>query len=123
MKMKKEDREFWLFSLKIILALTGFALVLAGEKSGERDSRRESYSDLTESSCAAVTTVSAPRKEKATAAVTIKQYSRAADDTDDSTDPYDADSFYHPDDFYYDHYDDFYDYEDAEDYWYEHHGE
>ena len=37
-----------------------------------------------------------------------------------SSDPYDAKSYYHPDDFYYDHYDDFWDYEDAEDYWEEH---
>lgn len=37
-----------------------------------------------------------------------------------SSDPYDAKSYYHPDDFYYDNYDDFWDYEDAEDYWEEH---
>lgn len=35
-------------------------------------------------------------------------------------DPYDAKDYSHPDDFYYDHYDDFWDYEDAEDYYYEH---
>jgi len=35
-------------------------------------------------------------------------------------DPYHAADYVHPDDFYYDYYDDFYDYEDAEDYWYEH---
>ena len=32
-------------------------------------------------------------------------------------DPYDASDYSHADDFYYDHYDDFWDYEDAEDYW------
>ena len=32
-------------------------------------------------------------------------------------DPYHAGDYAHPDDFYEDHYDDFWDYEDAEDYW------
>ncbi len=35
-------------------------------------------------------------------------------------DPFDAQDYSHPDDFYYDHYDDFWDYEDAENYYYEH---
>lgn len=35
-------------------------------------------------------------------------------------DPFDAKDYSHPNDFYYDHYDDFWDYEDAEDYYYEH---
>ena len=39
----------------------------------------------------------------------------------DFDDPYHAGDYAHPDDFYYDHYDDFWDYEDAEDYWEEHH--
>ena len=34
-----------------------------------------------------------------------------------SSDPYHASDYAHPDDFYYDYYDDFWDYEDAEDYW------
>ena len=37
-----------------------------------------------------------------------------------SFDPYDAKSYAHPEDFYYDNYDDFWDYEDAEDYYNEH---
>ena len=36
--------------------------------------------------------------------------------TKKSSDPYDAKSYAHPDDFYYDNYDDFWDYEDAEEY-------
>ena len=36
-------------------------------------------------------------------------------------DPYHADDYVHPDDFYYEYWDDFTDYEDAEDYWDEHH--
>ena len=38
-----------------------------------------------------------------------------------SSDPYHASDYAHPDDFYYDYYDDFWDYEDAEDYWEAHH--
>ncbi len=34
-----------------------------------------------------------------------------------NSDPYNAKSYPHPDDFYYDHYDDFWDYEEAEEYW------
>ena len=37
-----------------------------------------------------------------------------------SSDPYDAKSYAHPEDLYYDHPDDFWDYEDAEDYWEKH---
>ena len=39
---------------------------------------------------------------------------------DDDDDPYDASDYSHPDDFYYDHYDDFYDFEEAEEYYEEH---
>ena len=35
-------------------------------------------------------------------------------------DPYHAADYYDPEDFYYDHYDDFFDYYDAEDYYYDH---
>lgn len=38
-----------------------------------------------------------------------------------TTDPYNANQYSNEDDFYYDHYDDFYDYYDAEDYYNEHH--
>lgn len=38
-----------------------------------------------------------------------------------SNDPYHAGDYAHPDDFYYDHTDDFWDFEDAEDYWERHH--
>lgn len=38
----------------------------------------------------------------------------------DDEDPYNASDYSHPEDFYYDHYDDFFDYEDAEDYYNEH---
>ena len=38
-------------------------------------------------------------------------------------DEYDVQDYDDPDDFYYDHYDDFFEYYDAEDYWYDHHGD
>ena len=44
----------------------------------------------------------------------------AARRTTQKSDAYDVNDYAHPDDFYYDHYDDFWDYEDAEDYYYEH---
>ncbi|MBR0414134.1 MAG: hypothetical protein IJI67_03575 [Clostridia bacterium] len=52
---------------------------------------------------------SSSSKKSTTKPATTKEY-----------DPYHAADYIHPDDFYYDYYDDFYDYEDAEDYWYEH---
>ena len=39
---------------------------------------------------------------------------------DEGDDPYDASSYANEEDFYYDHYDDFFDYEDAADYYREH---
>lgn len=38
-----------------------------------------------------------------------------------SGDPYHAEDYVHPDDFYYEYWDDFPDYEEAQDYWEEHH--
>ncbi len=46
--------------------------------------------------------------------------SGAAQRQQDDDDPYHASDYYGEDDFYEDHYDDFYDYEDAADYWYDH---
>lgn len=40
--------------------------------------------------------------------------------TSQDDDPYDVNNYTHPDDFYYDHYDDFFDYYDAEDYFNDH---
>jgi len=42
------------------------------------------------------------------------------DSSVEDEDPYNAADYSHPEDFYYDHYDDFFDYEDAEDYYNEH---
>ena len=45
-------------------------------------------------------------------------YSSGNKSKSNSSDPYDAKSYAHPDDFYYDYYDDFWDFENAEDYYY-----
>ena len=45
-------------------------------------------------------------------------YKSSKSNSDD--DPYNASDYSHPDDFYYDHYDDFWDYEEAEEYYEEH---
>ena len=45
-------------------------------------------------------------------------YNSSKSNSDD--DPYNASDYSHPDDFYYDHYDDFWDYEEAEEYYEEH---
>lgn len=61
---------------------------------------------------------------KTTKKVTTKKYTTKRTTTKKTTtkkyDPYDAADYYDPEDFYYDHYDDFFDYEEAEDYFYEH---
>ena len=48
---------------------------------------------------------------------TKKRYNRATKKTKKYDDPYDAKDYANEEDFYYDHYDDFYDYEEAEDYY------
>lgn len=45
---------------------------------------------------------------------------KSSSSTKKSSDPYGAKSYAHPDDFYYDYRDDFWDYEDAEEYYNEH---
>ncbi len=66
-------------------------------------------------------------QSKRTAETTKKQSSAASNGSKkssttkrDSRDEFDADEYAHPDDFYYDHYDDFVDFEEAEDYWEDH---
>lgn len=49
-------------------------------------------------------------------------YSNNTGTTSGDDDSYDASSYWDPEDFYYEYSEDFDDYEDAADYWYEHHG-
>jgi len=48
---------------------------------------------------------------------TTSSSKKSSGTTNSDNDPYNADSYSHAGDFYYDHYDDFYDYEEAEAYW------
>ena len=62
------------------------------------------------------TTAAAARRTTSSARpYTYQRTTKAAKDDD----PLHAKDYVDADDFYYDHYDDFFDYEDAEDYWYE----
>ncbi len=47
----------------------------------------------------------------------IPRPTQKSSSSSNKSDPYDAKSYAHPDDFYYDYREDFWDYEDAEDYW------
>lgn len=48
-------------------------------------------------------------------------YRPSTSDNGSDDDPYNVNDYHHAEDFYYDHYDDFFDYYDAEDYFNEHH--
>lgn len=136
----KSGKGLAVFVISLILALLGYAAVLA-QSSGECayqgcGSRAQSGShycafhdmqiksdkkireqESVSSKAVTVRTEKVPT-EKVPSVHTEQPKSRRADSEGDK---YGAGRYYHPDDFYYDHYDDFYDYEDAEDYWYEHH--
>ncbi len=65
------------------------------------------------------TTVTTPRPVTTTSyRVTTRKVTKTT--TTRKTDEYDVQDYDDPEDFYEDHYDDFFDYEDAEDYWEEH---
>ena len=83
--------------------------------SSSASSSRKSYSGSSSNSYQSKTTSSAV--QSTTKKSTYKSYSSKSSKTEDE---YIAKDYVDADDFYYDHYDDFYDYEDAEDYWEEH---
>ena len=78
-------------------------------KSSDSDKSSYSSKSKTESSTVQPTTTKA----------TYKSYSSKSKSSN-SEDEFSAKDYVDADDFYYDHYDDFYDYEDAEDYYNEH---
>ena len=61
-----------------------------------------------------------PKSKESQSSNTTSSGNKNSSSSSEKTDPYDAKSYAHPDDFYYDYYDDFVDYEEAEDYWEEH---
>ena len=104
----------------VTVAVVGLLNVLSSLSSGKSSasgSRRSGYSYSSGSGrsggSSAPKATSAPKAisaPKATAKPRSKQSSASGD-------PFDAASYSHPDDFYYDHFNDFWDYEDAEEYW------
>ena len=78
--------------------------------SGAKARFPDSYSSSAENNAGVTTT----RNSDQTRGTTAKARSET------KKDEYNAADYVDPDDFYYDHYDDFFDYEDAEDYYYEH---
>lgn len=97
------------------------------------------WDDRDRYSTTAASTTAAPKKEDKTTeksstkgydADIVSPYKKHPDKTTTTKppsttkkkeDPYDVDDYCHAEDFYYDHYDDFFDYYDAEDYFNEHH--
>ena len=59
--------------------------------------------------------------KQSTSSSSSSSSSKKSSSSTKKSDPFHASDYAHPDDFYYDYYDDFWDYEDAEDYWEAHH--
>ncbi len=76
----------------------------------------KSYTSSSSSKSTTTTTKKAATTNKSTTSSTSKKT------TTTRSDPYDVQDYSDPEEFYYYHYDDFYDYEDAEDYFNEHGG-
>ena len=94
--------------VSVILLLVFFGLCAdAGSRSGGSETTtakpRTTY---------AYTTTTAPRTSASQQPYTYRRTTSAPKD-----DPFDAKDYVHADDFYYDHYDDFFDFEEAEEYW------
>ena len=81
----------------------------------KRSYSTSSYSSSSRSSLSGYSSSSKPSTSNG-----YKTYSSSSKSISSSSDPYDAKSYAHPDDLYYDYPDDFWDYEDAEDYWEKH---
>lgn len=93
----------------------------SSHKSYSSSSYRSSYSTSSRSSSnRSYFSSSSSSTSKPSTSSTYKSYSSSSKSKSSSSDPYDAKSYAHPDDLYYDYPDDFWDYEDAENYWEEH---
>ena len=83
---------------------------------------RTTHASSAPRSTAAPRTSSTPRPTVTPRPAVTPRPSRRPAATPGASDPYDVHDYSHPDDFYYDHRDDFLDYEDAEDYFNDHDG-
>jgi hypothetical protein len=108
-----------------VIVILGFFNALSSlfsSDSGRSSTRRSGYFDSSgykySGGYSSKTTGTAPKATSTPPKATTKP--RSTKPTSAAEDPFDAASYPHPDDFYYDHYNDFWDYEDAEEYWESH---
>ena len=117
---KQDSGCFWPVAIVIALVL----LLLIGFGSCSNNSGRSCRSSYTTArfqttyKYVPTTTTTTTTTRRTTSSAKPYTYQRTTKPAKDD-DPYDAKDYVDADDFYYDHYDDFFDYEDAEDYWYE----
>ena len=106
----------------ILIILLGVILI-AGISSGNRSSKKGTYTPVyTPRSTVRVTPRPTPTaKPTSTPRPSSIPKPRSTAKPKSTADPYQASDYAHPEDFYDWYYDDFWDYEDAEDYWEDHH--
>ena len=117
---------FWLIII-IILALALSALGSCGKSSSKYSSGsyRSSYSTFSHTSTSRSNnsgrsysgSSSSSKSYSSSSSKPYSGYSLSSKSKSTLSDPYDAKSYAHPENLYYDYPDDFWDYEDAEDYW------
>lgn len=94
--------------------------IMGTSSANEKERQIEEWNKLFSNSRSYSTTVkydtSSSSNSKNTSSNKSTTY-RKSSSSKSSSDPYNAKDYAHPDDFYYDHYDDFVDFEEAEDYW------
>ena len=120
---------FWLIII-IILALAPSALGSCGKSSSKYSSGsyRSSYSTSSHTSTNRSNSSGSSYSKGSSSSMSYpssssKSYSGNSfgnKSKSSSSDPYDTKSYAHPEDLYYDYPDDFWDYDDAEEYWEEH---
>ena len=88
--------------------------------SGYRSSYSSSYGSSRSNSSSYGSGTSSNSKPYSSSSSKSSGYSSSSKSKNTLSDPYDAKSYAHPEDLYYDYPDDFWDYKDAEDYWDEH---
>lgn len=116
---KQDSGCFW--AVIIVIGLVSLLLICIGSCSDHNTrSRRSSYttSRFQTTYKYVPTTTTTTTTRRTTSSQRPYTYQRTTKATKDD-DPLNAKDYVDADDFYYDHYDDFFDYEDAEDYWYD----
>lgn len=128
MRMTKKSSDLgcggWIVPIIMVVAAISIfgSCGKSSHKSNSSSSYWNSYSTSSRSSTSRSTsTSSSSTSSKPSTSNTYKSYiSSSKSKSKSSSDPYDAKSYAHPDDLYYDYPVDFWDYKDVEDYWEEH---